>query len=112
MKNKEMSATDNNVGNLLNVVQREILRTRLLFALDEIYPKWVRTDILHVTDKEMPHVFFDRELAYLEEKGLVQREAPRAGNILKNKITARGRDFLDGHINEVGLAAPETCRGK
>jgi len=107
-----MPAIDNNIGNLLNVVQREILRTRLLFALDEIYPKWARTDILYVTDKEMPHLVIDRELAYLEEKGLVQREAPRAGNVFKNKITARGRDFLDGHIKEVGLAAPETCRGR
>jgi hypothetical protein len=107
-----MSGIESNIGNLLDVVQRETLRTRLLFALDEIYPKWVTTDILHSTDKEMPLKVIDRELAYLEEKGLVQRELPRAGNILKNKITARGRDFLDGHIKEVGLALPEICKGK
>jgi cell division FtsZ-interacting protein ZapD len=107
-----MSGIENNIGNLLDVVQRETLRTRLLFALDEIYPKWARTDLLHSVDKEMPLKVIDRELAYLEEKGLVQREVPRAGNVLKNKITARGRDFLDGHISEVGLASPGMCREK
>lgn len=102
-----MSEIENNIGNLINVVQRETLRTRLLFALDQIYPKSVTTDILHGVDKEMAHNVIDRELAYLEEKELIKRESPRAGNFLKNRITARGRDFLDGHIKEIGLAAPE-----
>jgi hypothetical protein len=43
----------------------------------------------------------------LEEKGLVAR---RAGNVLKNKITARGRDFLDGQIKEVGWQR-QKCAG-
>ena len=102
-----MIEAGNNIGNLLGVVQRETLRTRLLFALDEVYPKWLRTDILHTVDKEIPMNVFDRELTYLEEKQLVQRKAPRAGNVWTNKITVRGRDFLDGHIQEVGLASPE-----
>lgn len=107
-----MTEIISNIGNLIDIVQRETLRTRLLFALDEIYPRWIRTDILHDVDKEMPINVIDRELAYLEEKNLIQRKAPRAGNVLANKITARGRDFLDGHIQEVGLAAPNTCKGK
>jgi hypothetical protein len=67
----------NNIGNLLGVVQRETLRTRLLFALDEVYPKWLRTDLLHAIDKDMPLNVFEKELAYLEEKGLVQRKLSR-----------------------------------
>jgi hypothetical protein len=107
-----MTETISNIGALIDVVQRETLRTRLLFALDEIYPRWVRTDILHNVDKEIPTNVIERELAYLEEKSLVERKAPRAGNVFANKITARGRDFLDGPIQEVGLAAPDTCKGK
>jgi hypothetical protein len=107
-----MTETISNIGALIDIVQRETLRTRLLFALDEIYPRWVRTDILHNVDKEIPTNVIERELAYLEEKNLVERKAPRAGNVFANKITARGRDFLDGHIQEVGLAAPDTCKGK
>jgi hypothetical protein len=100
------------LGDLVSVVQRETLRTRLLFALDEVYPKWLRTDVLHTIDRDIPQPIFDRELAYLEEKNLIQRKPPRAGTVWANKITARGRDFLDGHIQEVGLASPESCRGK
>jgi cell division FtsZ-interacting protein ZapD len=102
-----MAENISNIGNLIDVVQRETLRTRLLSALDKIYPKWVRTDILHDSvEKELALNVIDRELAYLEEKNLVQRKAPRAGTVFANKITARGRDFLDGHISEVGLADP------
>ena len=103
---------ERSIGNLIDVVQRETLRTRLLFALDERYPKWLRTDLLYEIDRDMPLNVFEKELAYLEEKGLVQRKAPRAGNIWANKISAKGRDFLDGHIQEVGLMSPEMCKGK
>lgn len=100
-----------NIGNLIDIVQRETLRTRLLLALDEIYPKWLRTDILYAVDKEVSAIVIDRELAYLSEKHLVERKSPREGKVFANKITARGRDFLDGHIQEVGLAAPQAFRG-
>ena len=102
-----MAERISNIGNLIDVVQRETLRTLLLSALDGIYPGWLKTDILHDSvEKELPLNIIERELAYLEEKNLVQRKAPRAGTMFTNKITARGRDFLDGHISEVGLAPP------
>jgi hypothetical protein len=71
------------IGNLINVVQREALRTRLLFALDELYPKWLRTDLLYEIDKDMPLNVFEKELAYLEEKGLVQSRVSTVFGILQ-----------------------------
>jgi hypothetical protein len=57
--------SERSIGNLINVVQRDALRTRLLFALDELYPKWLRTDLLYEIDKDMPLNVFEKELAYL-----------------------------------------------
>lgn len=98
------------IGELIDIVQREQLRTRLLIVLNRTYPKYLTQLGTWGVLKKMGVVLtlreLDAEVAYLVEKQMIARETPGA----QLRITARGRDFLDGHVHEIGLADPVTFR--
>jgi hypothetical protein len=91
-------------GDRIDIISRKILRTRLLRHLNRVYPKRIARSVLVATLCEGHGGSFrevDGEVEYLIEKQMItsKREA-------RLRISPRGRDFLDGHIDEVGLADP------
>ncbi len=65
-----MIESERSIGNFIDVVQRDTLRTRLLFAFDELYPKWLRTDLLYEIDKDMPLNVFEKGVGVFGRKRL------------------------------------------
>lgn len=90
---------------IIHRVHLHSLRTRILIALDEVYPEKMDSVVVAGCIKQdVGRKTVLRELHYLTEKGLVALDL-RAEDHLLASITARGRDFLAGDIEEVGLAA-------
>jgi len=106
----------NQIRRTTEIVHLEFLRTGILKVLKASYPDKIPVSVLRATLRESGNdkISTDEiivELHYLEEKQLTQlfRVPPKYAEIEKlgAKITARGIDFLNGHVQEVGLASPE-----
>ena len=87
----------------------EKLRTRLLVLLDS-HPDPQHSDVLFLRALAKKRVESGvaqvvEQLCYLSERGLVQVEIIAAGRCMAT-ITERGREFLDGKVEEDGLADP------
>jgi len=95
----------------MDVVQRQHLRTVVLIILREIYPKAVSIpvlqDSLNGRGLEVGTIPLFAEVIYLEEKHLVRVESPVTWKKATVRIAARGIDYLEGSIQEVGLASPD-----
>jgi hypothetical protein len=92
-------------GDEIGIVQRTILRTKLLRYLDHIYPKRIARPVLRAalceTKSKASLREADSEIEYLIEKRMITLKRGK-----RLRISPRGRDFLDGHIEEAGLADP------
>lgn len=97
------------VSDIIAIVRREQCRTRLLIYLDHVYPKRVARSVLWAalskSDSDLSLREVQSEVEYLIEKQLITSKREK-----RLRISARGRDFLDGHIEEVGLADPAIFR--
>ncbi|MGE5205891.1 MAG: hypothetical protein ACM3PW_09765 [Chlamydiota bacterium] len=98
---------------VLHRVQLENLRTTMLLLLEQAYPAAIRANALRAAlkqhDYELTQRAFDAEIAYLEEKALLRSTRNGRGSVTL-RITARGRDFLDGYVEEIGLGDPSMLR--
>jgi len=90
---------------MIYVVQLHTLRTRILILLDGLYPKRMdEVEISHCVDIKWGDAAIRRELYYLAEKGLIATDRAE-GERLHAALTAKGRDFLTGDVEEVGLVS-------
>lgn len=105
---------EKHIDQILEKTHLEHLRTRILLLLDESYPDRLHSDMVWYRLRHEKHYDtglndFLREMHYLEEKQLLRVE-----EILKERflvaITAKGRDFVSGHLQEAGLADPSLCK--
>lgn len=84
------------------------LRTRLLIALDRVYPKSMDDVALRSADRnDHSLASVRRDLHYLSEKGLVSLDGGTTASLLA-AITAKGRDFVAGDIDEIGILPVST----
>ena len=96
------------ISEVRNKVRAELLRSRILYLLEEAYPAQQHSDLLLLELQKGTDVglrAFIRELHYLKDKGLVQLDEIFPDRYLA-RITVRGRDVLTGHVKEVGLFHP------
>jgi hypothetical protein len=95
---------------MIDAVQKAHLRTRILMLLRDLYPRTMQTRILQgVLEKMHCEVCLNEirfEAEYLAEKNLLANKVSKDGKSIQVRITARGIDFLEGSIEEVGLANP------
>ncbi len=104
--------SDARMTKTIRTVQNEVLRTRTLSVLQAVYPNWVLRPVLHDT-LERAHVDasyreLDVQIHYLAEKELLKLEGIEHESLhWRAKLTARGIDFLEGRLEEIGLASPE-----
>jgi len=94
------------------VVFREHVRTSVLLILRAIYPKPLSLSVLQKSLNRSRAIEIAinpllAELHYLDEKQLIRLKVGTSPMSLRAQLTARGIDFLDGHIHEVGLASPD-----
>jgi len=99
----EMSTSPNQ--NVVSLRQKELIRGKMLFYLNLIYPQ---TATLQLLQAEMDYFGYpipieelSFHVAYLTEKNMVQVEGsrgPYARNATRVKITAHGIDYLDGRL--------------
>lgn len=101
-------------ASVIDAIRLKGLRTRILHVLSSTYPRREHSDILYLTltrdhnvDASLRDVL--SEVAYLAEKNLVEAEEIFEHRSLV-RLTARGRDFLEGNIEEVGLESPASFR--
>src|SRR6185312_6499803 len=102
-----MDLTKLDVTKKISIVQNECARTRILWLLDCVYPKWQNSLVLHRALERhwagISYVQMIAELHYLNEKGLLHIHGPRR-SLWRAQITAKGKDFLEGNVSEPGLA--------
>ncbi len=94
--------------------QNEVLRTRILRIVEAAYPKWTARAVPFST---LQKSYIDTSLNdldinahYLAEKGLLQIEETKGKSektAWRIKLTARGIDYLEGRLEEIGLAPPD-----
>lgn len=94
--------------------EREVLRTQILRVAEAVHPKWFLEAYLDATlelssaDTYLYELDFDAH--YIAEKGLLQMEKVKNWNkriAWRIKLTARGLDYLEGRLKEVGLASTD-----
>ena len=81
-----------------------ILRRRILDLLDHAYPE--KMDEIEISECLKSRVGTKpilKEMHYLADKGLVTLEPALEGDT-RARLTARGRDFLTGDVEEVGIS--------
>ena len=95
-------------------VQNEVSRTRILRIVEAAYPKWIARAVLFSTlqkghiDTSLSDININAH--YLAEKGLLQIEETKGKSektAWRIKLTARGIDYLEGRLEEIGLASPD-----
>ena len=95
---------------MIDAVQKAHLRTRMLMLLQDSYPRAMETrGIQRVLEKTHCEVCLNEiqfEAEYLAEKNLLVSRMSKDGKYRYIRINARGIDFLEGSIEEVGLASP------
>lgn len=94
----------------IEVVQLRCLRTRILLLLQSVYPRQEHSDVIYLSLSEEKGIDTGlrdvlSEVAYLAEKKLIEVRQIFEHRFLV-RITARGRDFVEGSIEEVGLESP------
>jgi hypothetical protein len=104
---------DDHMRQTINRAQNEVLRTRILRITEARFPEWILKDVLFRT-LENSHVDtslndLDFNVHYLAEKGLlkVETEGKKTNAAWRVKLTARGIDYLEGRLEEIGLASPD-----
>ena len=97
-----------NISSLIASTQLRMLRTGILIALDSVYPSNLDDVTLReVGDNRHGLLMIRRELHYLMEKQLVVIKTIPNTSVVAT-ITARGRDFLNGDVAEVGIEPGST----
>ncbi len=95
-------------GRTIEITQRIHLRTEILMALRAVYPKSMSIVELQSSLEQRRDIGQNPllvELNYLHDKELLSLKTSRKNASVR--ITVRGIDYLDGHIQEVGLASPD-----
>ncbi len=94
--------------------QNEVLRTRVLRVAEAVYPEWMlKASLFAALERTSIDTFLnevDFNVQYLAEKGLLRREAVELEDDKQTwrvQLTARGVDFLEGRVEEIGLAFPD-----
>ena len=93
--------------------QNEVLRTRILRVAEAVYPRWASRAVLFrvLNDSHVDTCINDLDFNahYLAEKGFlnVEKEGKRENRAWRMKLTARGVDYLEGRIAEIGIATPD-----
>jgi hypothetical protein len=83
-----------------------VLRYRILHALELIYPEWMdEVEIAGSLKGPEGRQLILKEMNYLAEKNLIILE-PTFEDHSRARLTARGRDFLAGDVEEVGIMFP------
>src|SRR3990172_2534416 len=89
------------------VVHLEYLRTEILLVLVSAYPKSLNIGELqsvlersHSLESCLDELHF--ETTYLAEKQLIRSKEAKSVQRIRVQITARGIDFVNGHVQEVG----------
>src|SRR6476661_841090 len=94
------------IGRMTEVVHLEHVRTVILAVLRTSYPKQISAmELYEIIERSGPEIALNpllAELHYLNEKQLVHLTSEKTTKV---RITARGIDYLNGHIKEVGLAS-------
>ena len=99
----------------LDGVQKQILRGRILTICEKAQPYGAGLEMLDVTLKKEGFCYEMQDIRqacyYLEQKGLISMTTVK-NVVLKisrniSMITARGIDFLEGSIEEEGIALME-----
>ncbi len=100
-------------GRTIEITQRIHLRTEILMALRAVYPKSMSIVELQSSLEQRRDIGQNPllvELNYLHDKELLSLKTSRKNASVR--ITVRGIDYLDGHIQEVGLASPDLYQVK
>lgn len=90
-------------------VKRKELRGLLIRFLSSIYPETISQDSIYETFYEYWCVEdIEDELSYIEEKGYVEKKEINTpfnsfSKIKNYKLTAKGKDLLDGTISDPGV---------
>jgi len=98
------------VARIMDIVQKQHIRTAILAALRTVYPRSLSVAKLQSALEQARGLDIAQnplrvELHYLHDKDLLCLKA--SGKNANARVTARGIDYLDGHIQEVGLASPD-----
>ncbi len=104
---------DRDMLRTIDRVQNEVLRTRILRVVEAAYPNWITRAVLF-SALQKSHLDtslndLDMNAHYLAEKGLLQAEETKGKSEKTSwriKLTARGIDYLEGRLEEIGLASP------
>ncbi len=101
------------ITGIMDIVQRQHIRTAILAALRTVYPRALsvaklQSALEQARGLDIAQNLLRVELHYLRDKELLSLKASRTN--ASARITARGIDYLDGHIQEVGLASPDLYR--
>lgn len=99
------------MSNLIQTTGKEILRNEILTICEETAPEGASLPLLksclHKIGMEVEERELDRQVSYLQQKGLVAVE--EIGNVRLNiqrrivRITAAGADLLEGNREETGI---------
>ena len=82
--------------------------------MEAVYPKWLRKAEFFITLERLSLDTFLNELdfnvQYLAEKELLRIEEIKLGGdkeTWRAQLTAHGIDYLEGRLEEIGLASPD-----
>lgn len=106
---------NDDVRRTIERARTEVARTQILIFSRTNYPGWLNNRVLSDSMKECSSGVSNKELEVLahylaDKKLLVFEEIHMEGEYegWKIKLTPRGIDFLDGLVEEIGLASPDT----
>src|SRR6266699_11905 len=105
---------DREILRTIDRAQNEVLRTRILRIVEVVYPKWIARAVVFSTlqKSQIDTLLNDLDINahYLAEKGLLQIEETKGKSektTWRIKLTARGIDYFEGRLEEIGLASPD-----
>ncbi len=105
---------DREMLRIIDRAQNEVSRTRILRVVEAVYPEWILQAVLLAAlersgfDTHLNELDFNAH--YLVEKGLLRLEriqGEKDKETWRAQLTAKGIDFLEGRLEEIGLASPD-----
>jgi hypothetical protein len=105
---------DERLHRIAETAHKEVLRTHILRIAETVYPKWLNEAEVFTTLERTGFDTYLNELIvnahYLAEKGLLRIEKIKDDydkETQRVQLTAKGIDFLEGRLEEIGLASPD-----